>query len=127
MCTESGRLGVPDSTARDRALLVPTCRHDAEPSAGRVSLRRPSVGTGDGADDAFKTVGRFTRMTRFPVLIMVGVLAAAPRASSACQWFGTQLECDLGASRVVIGTQAAEQPTYARSFPIRAFHAGGGA
>ena len=61
-------------------------------------------------------------MTRLPILLMVGVLAAAPRASAACRWFGTQLECDLGARRVVIGTQAAEEPTYARSFPIRSFH-----
>jgi hypothetical protein len=55
-------------------------------------------------------------------LIMVGVLTAAPRASAACRWFGTQLECDLGTSRLVIGTQAAGEPTYARPFPIRSFH-----
>jgi hypothetical protein len=61
-------------------------------------------------------------MTRFPVLIMVGVLAAAPRASAACRWFGTQLECDVGASRVVIGTQAADEPSYAGSSAIRSFH-----
>lgn len=65
-------------------------------------------------------------MTRLLVLIMVGVLAAAPRASAACRSFGTQLECDVGASRVVIGTQAAEEPTYARSFSIRSFHGDGG-
>ena len=53
-------------------------------------------------------------MTRLPMLVMAGVLAAAPRASAACRWFGTQLECDVGASRVVIGTQAAEAPTYGR-------------
>ena len=61
-------------------------------------------------------------MTRLPVLIMVSVLAAAPRASAACRWLGTRLECDVGASRVVIGTQAAEQPSYARSFPILSSH-----
>jgi len=65
-------------------------------------------------------------MTRLPVLIIVGVLVVAPRASEACRWFGTQLECDIWASRVVIGTQAAEAPTYARSFPIRSFHGGNG-
>ena len=65
-------------------------------------------------------------MTRLLVLIMVGVLAAAPRASAACLWFGTQLECDVGASRVVIGTQAAGEPTYARSFPVLPFHGDGG-
>jgi hypothetical protein len=65
-------------------------------------------------------------LTPLPVLIMVGVLAAAAQASAACRWFGTQLECDLGASRVVIGTQAAEEPTYARSLPIRSFHGDSG-
>ena len=52
-------------------------------------------------------------MTRLSVLIMVGVLAAAPRASAACRWFGTQVECDLWGSRV-------------RSFPIRSFHGDSG-
>ena len=33
-------------------------------------------------------------MTRLPVLIMVGVFAAAPRACAACRWFGTQLGAD---------------------------------
>jgi hypothetical protein len=61
-------------------------------------------------------------MTRLPMLIMVGVLAAAPRPSAACRWFGTQLECDVGANRVVIGTQAADEPRYAGSSPIRSFH-----
>ena len=61
-------------------------------------------------------------MTRLPILLMVGVLAAAPRASAACRWFGTQVECDLWGSRVVIGTQAAEEPTHAGSLPIRSFH-----
>ena len=61
-------------------------------------------------------------MTRLLVLIMVGVLAAAPRASAACLWFGTQLECDVGARRLVIGTQAAEEPIHPTSLPIRSFH-----
>src|SRR5438093_13489917 len=73
-----------------------------------------------------RTVGRFIEMTRLPVLIMVSVLAAAPRASAACRWLGTRLECDVGASRVVIGTQAADEPTYARSFPIRSCHGASG-
>jgi hypothetical protein len=60
-------------------------------------------------------------MTRFAVLIMVGMLAAASGASAACRWFGTQLECDVGASRVLIGTQTAEEPTHARPFPILPF------
>jgi hypothetical protein len=65
-------------------------------------------------------------MTRLPVLIIVGVLAAAPRASAACQWFGTQLECDVGSNRLVIGTQAAEKPTHTGPFPIRSFHGDSG-
>lgn len=55
------------------------------------------------------------------VLIVLGILAAAPQAV-ACRWFGTQLECDLGASRVVIGTQAEDKPTYVRPFRPRSFH-----
>jgi hypothetical protein len=60
------------------------------------------------------------------VLIMVSVLAVAAHASAACRWFGTQVECGVGASRVVIGTQAATVPTYARSLPIPSFHGDSG-
>ena len=66
-------------------------------------------------------------MNRLPVLIMVGVLAAVPRASDACRWLGTQLECDVGSSRVLIGTQLAEEPTHAGSLPILSFRSGAGA
>jgi len=67
-------------------------------------------------------------MTRLTVLAMLGVLAFAPRASAACRWFGTQLECDIGANRtMVIGTQVAAEPTYGTSFPIRSFRGDGGA
>jgi hypothetical protein len=59
---------------------------------------------------------------KVPVLIMVCVLAAASRASAGCLWFGTQLDCDLAASQVVIGTQAADEPTVSRSFWPRPFH-----
>jgi hypothetical protein len=69
---------------------------------------------------------RSTEMIRSLVLILVGVLAAPPGASATCGWFGTQLECHVGTSRVVIGTQAAEEPTHARSFPIRSFQGDGG-
>jgi hypothetical protein len=61
-------------------------------------------------------------MSRLPVLIMMSMLAAAPRASAACRWFGTQIECD----GVVIGTQAAEEPSRARSLPILPLHGEGG-
>ena len=57
-----------------------------------------------------------------PVLIVLGVLTAAAPAFAACRWFGTQMECELGESRVVIGTQAAEEPGYARSFRLQPFH-----
>jgi hypothetical protein len=60
------------------------------------------------------------------MLIMVGVLAVAAHAPAACRWFGTQVECGVGASRVVIGTQAATVPTYARSLPIPSFHGDSG-
>ena len=60
------------------------------------------------------------------VLIMVGVLAVAAHASAACRWFGTQVECGVGTSSVVIGTQAATVPTYAWSLPILSFHGDSG-
>jgi hypothetical protein len=105
---------------------MPTCRQTAEESAlpSSAALQHPNLG--DGPDNADGMGRRCTDMTRLPVLIMVGLLAAAPRASAACRWFGTQLECGVGARRVVVGTQAAEQPTYARSFPIHSFHDGSG-
>ena len=43
-----------------------------------------------------------------PVLIVVSVLAAPSGALAACQFLGSQFECALGTSRVVIGTQAAD-------------------
>jgi hypothetical protein len=55
------------------------------------------------------------------VLMVLGILAAAPPAV-ACRWFGTQIECDLGASRAVIGTQAAAEPTHVRPFRPQSFH-----
>src|SRR3989442_7347195 len=96
-------------------------RGSARPAVGGLRLATAAgpkhPHPGDGPDHALGTVGRFTKMTRLSVLIMVGVLAAAPRASAACRWFGTQVECDLWGSRVVIGTQAAEEPTHAGSLP----------
>src|SRR5439155_12903852 len=68
-------------------------------SAAPGSLPAPVCRPGDGPDDALGTVGRFTEMIRLPVPIMVGMLAATPRASAARPWFGTRLECELGACR----------------------------
>src|SRR5262245_18433313 len=64
-------------------------------------------------------------MNRF-VLTMVAVLAAAPHASTAYRRFGTQLQCNVGSSRVLIGTQTAEEPRPARALPIYPFHGGRG-
>jgi hypothetical protein len=55
------------------------------------------------------------------MLMLAAVLAIAPRVSAACRPFGTQLECDVGTSRVVIGTQATAQATRAPSFPCLSF------
>lgn len=65
-------------------------------------------------------------MTRSTVLMILGVLAAAPPASAACRSFGTQLECDVGSSRVLIGTQTAGQPSRARSLPILSLYGDAG-
>ena len=64
--------------------------------------------------------------SRVRALIVLGVLAAAPHAAAACRWFGTQLECDLGVGRVVIGTQTAGEPTYVRPFGPQSFHGNDG-
>jgi hypothetical protein len=48
-------------------------------------------------------------------LMALGLLCVAPQAS-ACQWFGTQLECDLGGRQLLIGTQAVAAPAYAGAF-----------
>ena len=55
-------------------------------------------------------------MKRFALVLMAFVLlGAATRAPAACRRFGTQLDCALGASQLVIGTQAAREPAYART------------
>jgi hypothetical protein len=63
-------------------------------------------------------------MKWFGLLMIIAVLAAAPRASAACRRFGTQLQCNVGASRVVIGTQASEEPSPASALPVHPFHGG---
>ena len=53
-------------------------------------------------------------MTRFLLgLMALGLFGATPQASAACRWFGTQLQCDLGGSQVLIGTQQVAKPAYA--------------
>ena len=63
-------------------------------------------------------------MTRhvLPLLIMIAVLVAASHASAACRRIGTQLDCNLAASEVVIGTQAAEASTSSRSLQPDPLH-----
>ncbi len=56
------------------------------------------------------------------VLIGVGVLVAASHACAACQRIGTQLDCDLATSQIVIGTQAGNAPTSSRSLRPSAVH-----
>ena len=55
------------------------------------------------------------------MLMMGAILACAPSVWAVCRPFGTQLECDVGSNRVVIGTQRAAQPTCARSFAVLSF------
>ena len=52
------------------------------------------------------------------MLVLSAGLAIAPHVSAMCRPFGTQLECDVGSNRVVIGTQAAAQPTCASSLSV---------
>jgi hypothetical protein len=63
-------------------------------------------------------------MTRrvLSVLLMVGVLVAASHASAACRRIGTQLDCDLAARQLVIGTQAADASTHSRSLAPEPLH-----
>jgi len=51
-------------------------------------------------------------MTRFLfALLALGLLGAVPHASAGCRWFGSQLDCEVGGSQLVIGTQAVAAPT----------------
>ena len=55
----------------------------------------------------------------------LAIVAEAVPAEATCGWFGTQVECSLGAGQVVIGTQVADRPTRGRSAWGQAFHGGG--
>ena len=57
------------------------------------------------------------------VLTALVLLGTATQAPAACRRFGTQLECSLGGSQLLIGTQAAAEPAYAgalRPQPLQA-------
>ena len=60
-----------------------------------------------------------------PTLLVLAVLATWSPASGACRGFGTQLECNLGAGRAVIGTQTAAEPRYARAFRLQPLNSAG--
>jgi hypothetical protein len=57
-------------------------------------------------------------------VLVLSLLAVSP--AWACRWFGTQLVCDVGPSWLVVGTQAAIQPTWATPFPTNAYTRNGG-
>ena len=48
------------------------------------------------------------------LLTTLCVLITASPVSASCRWFGTQLECDLGVNRVIVGTQASQPQTRPR-------------
>ena len=55
-------------------------------------------------------------MRFLPVLMMLGLLGAATNARASCRWFGTQLECAIPSSQLLLGTQTEAEPSYARGF-----------
>ena len=59
--------------------------------------------------------------TRFVTAIVLALLVGTSTAHATCGWFGTQFECGLGASRLVIGTQVADDPGHATSLRPSAF------
>jgi len=65
------------------------------------------------AGELRRLIGRARQV--LSLLLMVGVLVAAPHASAACRRIGTQLDCDLAARQIVIGTQAPDAPTNSTS------------
>jgi hypothetical protein len=60
--------------------------------------------------------------TPFRSAIVLALLAGAPSAYATCGWFGTRLECSLGSSQVVFGTQVADDPADATSVRPSPFH-----
>jgi len=102
---------VPTEPAGDVEATMPRYRH-----APRCR-RRPRVGSMNvGAGAMAQIMHQGEVMMRFALVLMALVLlGVATEAPAACRLFGTQLECDLGGSQLLIGTQAAPAPAYARS------------
>src|SRR3989442_11924607 len=65
-------------------------------------------------------------MRFLPALLALGLLAAATPSSAGCRWFGTQLECALGGSQGLIGTQTRDEPPYVRPLRPEGLSRGGG-
>jgi hypothetical protein len=63
---------------------------------------------------------RFIMKRSLFALIAVGLLAVAARAPASCGWFGSQLECEVGGRRVLIGTRAEARPRCDRPLALQA-------
>ncbi len=64
--------------------------------------------------------------SRLALLIALGVLAGPVRADAVCLWYGTQLDCRSGDSRLVIGSQTADPTRSATSLRPQTLQGGGG-
>ena len=79
----------------------------------------------NGANDAPLAVMTSHRLIAISVMSGLALLGGALPANAACGWFGTQLECGLGAGQVVVGTQVAEHPAYGARFRPQPLQGGG--
>ena len=61
-------------------------------------------------------------MKRLLYTIVAIGLVGASSASASCRLLGTQLDCTLGSRELVIGTQAASEPSYAGELPALSLH-----
>ena len=64
--------------------------------------------------------------SRLPLLIVLGVLAGPVRADAACLWYGTQLDCQLGDGRLVLGSQTGDPTRGITSLRPQPLQGGGG-
>src|SRR5207247_163835 len=60
------------------------------------------------------------------VLMALVLLGTATEAPAVCRRFGTQLECALGGSQLLLGTQAAAEPAYANALKPQLLQGGDG-
>ena len=59
-------------------------------------------------------------------LVALGLVGASPPAGASCRWFGTQLECEFRGRQLLIGTQAAAEPSYVGAFRAQSLQGGDG-